>query len=196
ADHGAVANPIYNHDHNLPGGDFDSDTMFRAMDAYLQQEYGPAKYISYTNAHQVYLNRKLLDEKKIDAKAMREKCAQFLKQYEGVAEVATCDELQRETNRDGIFSFIQNGYNDKRSADVLIELKPGWIDWYTKTGTTHGSAYSYDTHVPLLFFGTNIRHGSSNASVAIEDIAPTVAALLNIENPSSTTGKQLKEILK
>ncbi len=196
SDHGAATNPIYNHDHNLPGEDFNSDTMFKALGVFLKQEYGEGKFLSHTNAHQIYLNRNLLDEKKIDATEMRRRCARFVLQFDGVAEAATSDDMQRELHRDGIFSFIQNGYNDKRSADILIELKPGWIDWYSKTGTTHGSAYSYDTHVPLLFFGTGIRHGISNSSVSISDIAPTLAAMLNIENPSSTTGKQLSEILK
>ena len=196
ADHGAATNPLYNHDHNLPGEEFDSDTVFNALDSFLTEKYGPGKYISHSNAHQIYLNRTLVEEKKIDAKKMRDQCAAFVKKFEGVAEAITCDELQRENCRQGIGAFIQNGYNDRRSADVLIELKPGWIDWYTHTGTTHGSAYSYDTHVPLIFFGNNIPHGNSNSSVAITDIAPTVAALLGIENPSGTSGKQLKEILK
>jgi arylsulfatase A-like enzyme len=196
ADHGAASNPLYNQDHQLPGDEFDSDTLFSALDSVLAEKYGPGKYISSRNAHQIYLNRSLLEEKKIDAKKMRDQCAMFVKKFDGVAEALTSDELQDEGCRQGLGSFIQNGYNDRRSADVLIELKPGWIDWYTHTGTTHGSAYSYDTHVPLLFFGTNIPHGSSNSSVAITDIAPTVAALLGIENPSGTSGKQLKEILK
>jgi predicted AlkP superfamily pyrophosphatase or phosphodiesterase len=196
ADHGAASNPIYNKDHHLPGEELDADTMFNALDTFLTQKYGPGNYISNRNAHQIYLNRKLLEEKNIDPKKMRDQCAAFVKQFNGIAEVLTCDELQRENCRQGIGSFIQNGYNDKRSADVLIELKPGWMDWYTKTGTTHGSAYSYDTHVPLIFFGNNIPHGSSNASVVIADVAPTVAALLGIENPSGTSGKQLKDLLK
>ena len=196
ADHGAVSNPLYNYDHNLPAGEFDTDTVFEALDTFLSVKYGPGKYVSSSNAKQIYLDRKLLEEKKIDAKKMRDQCALFVKQFNGVAEAITCDELQRENCREGIASFIQNGYNDKRSADVLIELKPGWIDWYTHTGTTHGSAYSYDTHVPLIFFGTGIHHGNSNASVAITDIAPTIAAFLGIENPSGTSGKQLNDILK
>ena len=127
---------------------------------------------------------------------MRKKCVEFVLKFDGVAEAASCDDLLPESNRDGIFSFFQKGFYNNRSADVLIELKPGWIDWISKTGTTHGSAYSYDTHVPLVFFGNNIRHGASNESVHIEDIAPTIAAMLNIENPSGTTGKPLTDILK
>jgi predicted AlkP superfamily pyrophosphatase or phosphodiesterase len=196
ADHGAAANPLYNKDNHLPGEEFDTDTVYKALAAFLDEKYGPGKYIIHANAHQIYLDRNLIENKNIDAKKLRDQCALFVKRFEGVAEVITCDELQRENCRQGIGSFIQNGYNDKRSADVLIELKPGWIDWYTSTGTTHGSAYSYDTHVPLIFFGNNIPHGTSNSSVAIADIAPTVAAILGIENPSGTSGKQLKEILK
>lgn len=196
SDHGAAANPQYNHDHDLPGENFKTDSMYRSLENYLRALYGEGKFLSHTSARQIYLNRELLEEKKIDAEEMRMKCAAYVLQFEGVAEAATSDDMRRELNRDGIYSFMQKGFNDKRSADVLIEMKPGWIDWYSKTGTTHGSAYSYDTHVPLIFFGTGIKHGVSNASVAISDIAPTLAALLNIESPSATTGKQLTEILK
>ena len=196
ADHGAASNPVYNHDHNLPGEDFDADTMIRSLKTFLSAQYGDENFLSHTGARQIYLNRKLIDEKKINAKEMRDKCVRFVKNFRGVAEAASSDELQRDLRRDGIFSFFQKGYNDQRSADILIELNPGWIDWYSKTGTTHGSSYSYDTHVPLIFFGTSIVAGSSNAAVSIADIAPTIAALLSIESPTGTTGKQLKEVLK
>ena len=196
ADHGAVPNPMYSRDNHLPGEEFESDSLFRSLSAFLEKVYGPGTYFSHANAHQVYLNRSLLEQKKINAGEMREKCAAFISKYDGVAEVSTSDEMEAEVVHAGIKSFMQNGYISGRSADVLIELKPGWIDWYTKTGTTHGSAYSYDTHVPLIFFGTGIKHGSSNSAVVISDIAPTLATMLKIESPSSTTGKPLREILK
>jgi predicted AlkP superfamily pyrophosphatase or phosphodiesterase len=195
SDHGAASNPTYNHDHDLPGEFFESGEAFARLDEFLTKEYGPGDYVSHTNARQVYLNRDLIAEKKINAGEMREKCVQLLKQFPGIAEAVTCDELQEEVKRDGIFSFLQKGYHDQRSADITMELFPGWIDWYGKTGTTHGSAYSYDTHVPLIFFGGVIRAGISYSSVSISDVAPTISAILEIENPSGTTGKQLKEVL-
>ena len=56
----------------------------------------------------------------------------------------------------GIPYIIQNGYNMKRSGDVLMVPKPGSIN-YSKTGSTHGSAQIYDTHTPLLFYGKGIK---------------------------------------
>ena len=98
--------------------------------------------------------------------------------------------------RTGLYQLIQNGFNPKRSSDVIIQLQSGWISWSTKTGTSHGSAYRYDTHVPLIFYGKNIPQGTTHEQVSVMDIAPTICTLLNIEFPSGSIGKPLKEVLK
>jgi arylsulfatase A-like enzyme len=66
---------------------------------------------------------------------------------------------------------------------------------YHSKGTTHGASYSYDTHVPLLFYGMNIKPGSTVNKVNIVDIAPTISTMLHISFPNGTTGKPLKELL-
>jgi len=66
---------------------------------------------------------------------------------------------------------------------------------YTKTGSTHGSGYDYDTHVPLLFYGWGIRQGSTVQKTEITNIAPTIAALLGLEMPDGTTGVPLEFVL-
>ena len=91
---------------------------------------------------------------------------------------------------------MQNGFNLKRSSDVMIQLQPGWISWSSKTGTTHGSAYRYDTHVPLVFYGKNVIQGRTHGQVSVSDIAPTVCTFLNIEFPSGSSGKPLEEVLR
>ena len=63
------------------------------------------------------------------------------------------------------------------------------------TGVTHGSGYSYDTHVPVIFFGTGVRHGASSAYHQITDIAPTISTLLEIKFPSGCTGQPVKELI-
>ena len=68
-------------------------------------------------------------------------------------------------------------------------------DYYGTTGTTHGTGLSYDTHVPLLFFGKGINHGSTLKKTKIVDIAPTISALLGISFPNGTTGLPLVEVL-
>ncbi len=94
----------------------------------------------------------------------------------------------------GIELLLQNGFNQKRSGDVLFVYDPAFIS-YSKTGSTHGSGLNYDTHVPLLFFGKGINHGSTVTKTRIVDIAPTISALLGISFPNGATGKPLVKLL-
>jgi phosphopentomutase len=64
------------------------------------------------------------------------------------------------------------------------------------TGTTHGSPYSYDTHVPLLFYGWNIKQGSSTEQIYITDLSATLAMMLNIQFPNGCTGKPISFLIK
>jgi arylsulfatase A-like enzyme len=82
---------------------------------------------------------------------------------------------------------------------MLINLEPGWHadDVLFKTGgAAHGSPYSYDTHVPLLWYGARIPRGTTHAPVSITDIAPTVAALLRIMEPNGCTGTVIEALFK
>ena len=94
----------------------------------------------------------------------------------------------------GIEVLLQNGFNQKRSGDVLFVLDPAVIQ-YSHTGSTHGSPLNYDTHVPLLFYGNGILNGSTNDYTTIPDIAPTISALLGITFPNGATGKPLSYLL-
>ena len=89
---------------------------------------------------------------------------------------------------------MQNGYHQKRSGDVLVSFNAAVIS-YGRTGTTHGSGYMYDTHVPLLFYGNGIKQGSTFQKVKITDIAPTISALLGISFPNAATGVPLEFVL-
>jgi phosphopentomutase len=86
---------------------------------------------------------------------------------------------------------MQNGFYVKRSGDIAILLEPAWLDDYSHTGTSHGTTYTYDTHVPLLWYGCNIKPGNTSKPVDITDIAATVASFLNIMPPSACIGKPI-----
>lgn len=89
----------------------------------------------------------------------------------------------------------KNGFQSKRSGDVFLHLASGWTE-YKATGATHGSIYSYDTHVPLLWMGGNIPRGSSVRENTISDIAKTLAYLLKINEPESCQGRVIEELFK
>ena len=90
---------------------------------------------------------------------------------------------------------VAKGYDVGQQRDLVIIYKPGFIE-YHKTGTTHGSPYSYDTHVPLLFYGWNIKKGESHDRKVITEIAPTLSQLLRIPFPSGTEAHVLTELFQ
>jgi arylsulfatase A-like enzyme len=60
------------------------------------------------------------------------------------------------------------------------------------TGTTHGSPWSYDTRVPLLWFGSSIKRGAYREATSIADIAPTLSALLGFDAPVGSLDSVLR----
>ncbi|MCX6291452.1 MAG: alkaline phosphatase family protein [Bacteroidetes bacterium] len=195
ADHGAAGNVTFNTDEKIPSGFFDAKQVDSLLENYLQSVYGPGEFVSELTSHGIYLNQPLLEQKKIGLGDMEEKCAEFFSRMKGVAAAITAQQLKTGNYTEGLLSFIQKGFNGKRSPDVILSLDPSWMEWESKSGTTHGAAYSYDTHVPLLFYGWNIPHGQSSDPVSVTDVAPTVASLLNIEFPSGTTGKPVSALM-
>jgi hypothetical protein len=90
---------------------------------------------------------------------------------------------------------VFNGYNAERSGDVVVVFKPFTINWAGKTGTTHGSPYSYDTHVPVIFHGTPFKPGRYADEFYITDFVPTLCAALHINEPPTAIGKPFVKVL-
>ncbi len=187
ADHGAANNTLYSHDHNLPGALFDGKSVIDSLSLFLNRTYGKGGFIlDYIN-QSVYLDRAVISEKHLSVEEVEKSCVSFLSPLKGVANVTTSVSLESCDSPFGYDKMIQRGYNKKRSGDVILTLMPGWMEWKA-TGTTHGSPYSYDTHVPLIFYGWHVKSGVHDAPVSITDIAPTISNLLHIQAPSGCTG--------
>ena len=92
--------------------------------------------------------------------------------------------------------MFQNGYYQKLAGDVQLIYKPGYIFSYNASGTTHGSMYPYDSHIPLLWMGWGVNQGLSHRKVYMSDIAITIAALLKIQMPSGNIGSVIHEVIK
>jgi predicted AlkP superfamily pyrophosphatase or phosphodiesterase len=194
ADHAAPEVPSYLMDLKVPAGYVNEWKIKNDLKAYLKDVYGDSLVLSYTN-QQVFLNHKVIDEKKLVLQQVQEDAASFIQKMDGVSEVLTATTLNNTSFTEGSRYLMQKGFNAKRSGDILVNYFPGWID-YKKTGTTHGSPYSYDTHVPLIFYGWNIKPGSSVEQIYITDIAATLAMMLNIQFPNGCTGKPIGSLFK
>jgi predicted AlkP superfamily pyrophosphatase or phosphodiesterase len=90
---------------------------------------------------------------------------------------------------------LQHSFHAERSGDVLWVLDPYCLPRESRKGTTHGSPYDYDRHVPLLLIGSGIRPGSFRREVSPSCIAPTVARLLRIDPPAGNVELPLDEAL-
>lgn len=189
ADHAAADVPAYLSDNKIPAGYFDAKLAIDSLKNLLNGLYGEHLLLTYFN-QQIVLNHKLMEQKKINPEEIQTTIADFMLRFKGVAGTVTASALNNCSFNEGIRSLIQNGYNQKRSGDVMLFLEPGWME-YGKTGTTHDSPYTYDTHVPLLWYGWKIGKGSSDEPVNITDIAPTLATFLNIQAPNGCTGKPI-----
>ncbi|MDP1746189.1 MAG: alkaline phosphatase family protein [Bacteroidota bacterium] len=195
ADHAAPEVPSYLIDLKIPAGYVAESKILKNLKDHLLKSYGDTLALSFEN-QQVFLNHAAIDNKKLDLEKVQNDVAAFMLNAEGVAEVLTATTLNNASFTEGSRYLMQKGFNAKRSGDVLVNYLPGWVDGYSYTGTTHGSPYSYDTHVPLIFHGWNIQKGSSAEQVYITDVAATLAMMLNIQFPNGCTGKPISFLVK
>lgn len=195
ADHGAVNVPAYLKDQKIPAGYIEFDDMKSEFEEFLKYKFGTTDIIKNFSNYQYFLDHKVIKNMDIEVADAQQIIAKELLNYEGVDRVYTGQQMWQNNYTSGIPYILQNGYNQKRSGDVLLVLKPGVIS-YSRTGSTHGSPQIYDTHVPLLFYGKGVKKGSTNQRTEIPDIAPTLASMLGIAFPNGTTGKPIIEVLE
>ncbi len=194
SDHGGVDVPSYLRSVNIPSGYFDNVEFGEKIRAFVEEEFDEPDLIEYVSNYQVFFNYDLLREEDLSAVDLENAIAHYILQYPQVNKVFTRTQLQSGSFNAGTAALIQNGFNQKRSGDVIMVLDPSVIT-YSETGSTHGSGFSYDTHAPLLFMGNGVPKGSSFERAEIVDIAPTISALLGISNPNAVSGKPLHVML-
>ena len=194
ADHGVVSVPNELKARKIPAGYFDASNLITELNNHLSKRYGNNTWVLKYSNQQFFLNRKLIEEQKLSHQEVQQLTADYLIGIEGVQYTFTAHQLHHNEYQNSFYSLIQKGFNQKRSGDVVIALNSGWIEWNSPTGTTHGSCFSYDTHVPLLFWGKGIQQGVSDEYISICDIAPTISTLLGISFPNGCTGQPIRSI--
>ncbi|WP_026463434.1 alkaline phosphatase PafA [Adhaeribacter aquaticus] len=198
ADHGGAPVPAYAKSIKVPGGTVSSPEIQDSVKQFLNIKYGKADWVHTFINRQIYLNHKTITAKKVNLAEMQQKVADYLLHFEGVLKTTPATALAGSSPESGVESYLQKGYLSLRSGDVLVTLLPGWFEGYAgkeTKGSTHGSSNAYDTHVPLLWYGWQVKNGASSTRVSITDIAPTIAQWLHITEPTSTTGRPLQEVL-
>jgi len=195
ADHAAAHVPGFLKEHNLPGGLYDDYTMMKEINIKVDSIYGIKNAIKRSYNYQFYLDDKLIEQSGKDAAAIKATIVKLLKKYPVVVYAFETEKLAETTMNETQKRMMSNGFNPQRSGDIQFTVKPNYFDHGSK-GTTHGAWNPYDAHIPLLWFGWNIKPGETNREVYMTDIAPTISAMLNIQMPSGNVGKALTELVK
>lgn len=169
--------------------------MDKNFSEYLKYTFGTTDIVKNFSNYQFFLDHDIINNLDLDVGEVQEAIAMEILDYDFVDKVYTGRQMWKNDYSSGIPYILQNGYHLKRSGDVLVVPKPGFIS-YSETGSTHGSAQIYDTHVPLLFYGKGIHKGSTVKRTEIPDIAPTMSVLLGISFPNGTTGQPISEVLE
>ncbi|MFT6698668.1 MAG: putative AlkP superfamily pyrophosphatase or phosphodiesterase [Porticoccaceae bacterium] len=195
ADHAAVDVPSYLQSLKIPAHYFDIKKFRQAVLAITKKYFNSIELIENISNYQIFLDKQKIESLGLGKNTVAEKLAEEVIALEGIYKAVTAKTLQTTKFTDGIMNSLQNGYNQKFSGDVMLIPFPATLT-RGRTGTSHGSGYSYDAHIPLIFYGNGIKKGVSKKRYEIIDIAPTIANLLKIEVPNASTGKIIDEALK
>ena len=194
ADHGAANALGYMQANKMLTGLFD-EGLQKNLEEELKVKFSQEKLIYAIDNYQIYLNHKLIREKNLDADAIKQQLLSYLNKDPRVLYAVDLAKVGSSAIPEPIKSRIINGYNWQRSGDIQIISHDGMLPNYAKKGTTHSVWNSYDAHIPLIFMGKGIKKGASAKAYHMTDIAPTLAQILKIENPSGNIGNPITEVL-
>jgi hypothetical protein len=196
ADHGAAHVPGFLNNNNIPSGHVQPEPLIDTLNIKLKERFGHENLVVTIVNYQVVLNNHLIDSVHLDKAAITQWAARYAVQQPGILNAYDLSSISQATLSVILKEKIVNSYYPKRSGDIQLLYASQWIDDFEKGGSTHGVWNPYDSHIPLLWYGWNIKTGSTKQEVYITDIAPTLAALLKIQMPSGCTGKVIEDVVK
>lgn len=199
ADHAAAHNFKFLTDKGIPAGGWDIEKTKAALNSHLKAEFKTdCNLVSGLLNYQIFLDNEKIDSLGISKENVVAAAIDYIKRGEGVYCAVEQENAGTATLPSPIKDRIVNGYYPGRSGEIQIIMQPGWYGLESEAtgGTDHGVWHPYDTHVPLIFFGSGINPGATFTPVEITDIAATVCALLHIQMPDGCLGKPVTELTK
>jgi hypothetical protein len=190
-------------DDGLPGGYVFVDQIINKLRASSVDHFGVDFILGQDNLN-IYLDYDLLHTRR-DSIHINQVLALFeknLSNLEGIKQTSRgTDLIKPKESHDHLIQMLSKGFDPKRSGDLLLILEPGYLPKSSlslnpKKGTSHGSGYTYDTHVPCLWYGSGIKNKELNQLLNITDIGPTLSEILNLPRTGSMTGKPINALLK
>jgi predicted AlkP superfamily pyrophosphatase or phosphodiesterase len=212
ADHGVAPVPEHATALGLPGGRIRGDEVLGAMRKKISEHFNPkdarpdptADYVQKFKDHDLlrdgfyngnlYLDAAALKRDGVRQEEAERAACEGALNVQGISRCFTRTQLQGGaiSPADPVARRVLHGFYPRRSGDVIVVYEPfKYLGDFIPA--THGSPYSYDTHVPLVIMGQNFAPGRYAQEATPADIAPTLATVLGVQAPSNTTGRVLIE---
>ena len=194
ADHGVADIAGFLKKNKIPSGVIELGKEINYLNGQMTEKFGEGKWIKAQDNYQLYLDHELMAKRNVSMNQMYEFVKdKMLTLGSSVYQVVNLHDINSASLPPFYKGLVENVYNPKRSGDIMFLFEPAWYSG-SKKGTTHGTMWQYDRHVPLLFYGWNIPKGETVEQTYIADIAATLASLLNILEPNGCVGKPIKDV--
>jgi hypothetical protein len=148
----------------------------------------------------VYLNNEVITASNINRAEIIAILTSYIEAQANVSFALSSDEISSgNLPNTRVYQSVINNHNNLRSGDIFVVFKPNsFINDMEglHVAAHHGSAWRYDSHVPLIFAGSNLTAKTVTRAVSTMDVARTLSALVGAKSPSGAEGKVLKEIVK
>jgi len=193
--HGVAEAPDLLHDKKIPSGHFKFNQALTLLKSYLNVLYGEGNWVKGYYEKQIYLNRTLIEDANLSLFEVQNQAARFITQFNGVSFAVAANIIENNDFSKGHYRMIRNSFDPVRSGDIIINLKPAWVE-NGKYVTNHNSPYEYDSHVPLIWYGWTVNRASVTRTVNMNEVAATLSSLCKVQVPNACVGEPMTELFR
>jgi predicted AlkP superfamily pyrophosphatase or phosphodiesterase len=194
ADHGGAAAPEHWAAEGLPARRLNPKELAQGLTQELRDRFPQTELTVTIEELDVYLTGKGLEDSKVDGAAVRRAAAAWLSRQPGITLAVARDDLYTAPDVAGFLQPLRRSYYPERSGDVLYMPQPFQVITTMTEGTNHSTPYSYDAQVPVVFAGKGVKPGTHMREISTTDVAPTLAALMELGAPASAEGSPRPEV--
>ncbi len=174
--------------YRIPGGEFSIKRAESLLNSYLSALHGNADYVDAFRNNHLYLNHKILEEKKLDVSDVVADARSFLTKMSGVADAFTLyDILSPSTPEEESMRLM---LDSKTGGDIIVTFNPGWtvVD-ETSYPPTRQPVRETPVLTPAFICAPGITAQKISTPVDATAIAPTISGILRIRSPNGAVSK-------
>ena len=187
--------PLELGENRIPSGYFNANRSIALLNSFLMATYGQERWIEGYSARNIFLNRRLIEERNLNLHQMQQLVADFMIEFEGIRTAYTASQIRNQPfSPDRASVNIRNSHHKTTGGDVVISLLPGWLEVDNQNNPV-GEITSINSQIPVFFYGWRIPRQQINSVHYITDIAPTISHILGIPFPNANIGSVIEAVV-